>query len=53
MLKKTLSTAFAVFLLWCMFSYIDIVSDNNSGSPKHSDYNIVILLNERTKGGAR
>lgn len=35
----------AVFLLWCAFSFCDIIADNNKPDPVHSDYNIFVLIN--------
>lgn len=36
----------AAFMLWFLLSYIDIVSDNLTENPKHSDLNALILLVE-------
>lgn len=34
----------AAFLLWIAASYIDVVSDNITDSPKHSNLNAFVLL---------
>jgi hypothetical protein len=38
----------SLFLVWCLLSYIDIVSDNTTDHPVHSDYNIINVLEEVT-----
>lgn len=35
-----------LFVAWAAFSYIDIVSDNTSATPKHSEYNIFSVFEE-------
>lgn len=37
-------SACVILLAWTLFSYIDIVSDNNTDHPVHSDYNIITVL---------
>lgn len=34
----------AAFLVWIAASYIDVISDNITDSPKHSDLNAFVLL---------
>ena len=45
---KTLSNIFTAilcaFLLWVGLSWVDIVSDNLSQAPNHSDLNAFVLL---------
>ena len=36
----------AAFLLWCGFSFCDVIADNNSPNPTHSEYNIFCLIND-------
>ena len=35
-----------LFLLWCAFSFCDVIADNNRPNPTHSEYNIFYLINE-------
>jgi hypothetical protein len=48
MIKKLLhnipALIVAVLIAWIAFSYIDIVSDNNSVAPVHSNLNAFVLL---------
>ena len=46
MIKRIFCGIAAAFFLWIVASYIDIVSDNLTDSPKHSDYNAIILFVE-------
>jgi hypothetical protein len=39
-LKAAIVAAFA----WLLFSWVDIVADNNSAAPEHSAYNIFSVL---------
>lgn len=39
----------ALFLLWAFFSWVDVVSDNCSPNPQHSDLNLFIMMTESTK----
>lgn len=34
------------FLLWCAWSFCDIIADNTRPNPTRSEYNIFILINE-------
>ena len=53
MIKKIIAFIFALFLAWCVLSYVDIVTDNNTDHPVHSNYNIIVLLNEYSKEARR
>ena len=47
-MKKTIIyIASIIFIAWLAFSFIDIVSDNNSREPQHADINAFVLV---TKG---
>ncbi len=35
-----------IALAWLLFSWLDIVADNNSAAPKHSEYNAFVLVEE-------
>ena len=39
----------ALFLLWFLYSWIDVVSDNCSPNPQHSDLNLFVLMTESVK----
>lgn len=45
---KTLKYIFygivAAFIIWIAASYIDIISDNLTENPKHSEYNAIVLF---------
>lgn len=53
MLKKYISkipgAVCALLLVWLALSYIDIVADNNGGAAVHSEYNLILVLNEYGK----
>lgn len=34
----------AVFLLWAVLSWADIVADNCEPNPQHSEYNLFVLM---------
>ena len=39
----------ALFLLWFLYSWIDVVDDNCSPNPQHSDLNLFVMMTESTK----
>ena len=39
----------ALFLLWFLYSWIDVVDDNCSPNPQHSDLNLFVLMTESVK----
>ena len=39
----------ALFLLWFLYSWIDVVDDNCSPNPQHSDRNLFVMMTESTK----
>lgn len=44
-MKKTIIyIASIIFIAWLAFSFIDIVSDNNSREPQHADINAFVLV---------
>jgi hypothetical protein len=49
LIANTAALIIAVLLLWIAFSYIDIVSDNNSVAPAHSNLNAFVLLGGEKK----
>lgn len=50
-MKKTVKTIgvsiIVAIIMWMSFSWIDIVSDNTSDEPKHSQYNFFCMMFER------
>ena len=36
-----------LFLLWVALSYIDVIVDNCSTNPHHSDFNFFVLLGKK------
>ena len=36
-------------MLWAFFSWVDVVSDNCSPNPQHSDLNLFVLMTESAK----
>lgn len=46
---KVITGICALFLLWAFFSWVDVVSDNCSPNPQHSDLNLFVLMTESTK----
>lgn len=36
---------------WFLFSWADVISDNNSGNPQHSDLNFFSVMLEWIDGG--
>lgn len=38
-----------LFGAWAISSYIDIVADNHSPNPQHSDYNMFVMFVEKNK----
>ena len=38
-----------LLLLWFFFSWVDVVSDNCSPNPQHSDMNLFVMMTESTK----
>ena len=45
-IEITLCTASVLFLLWGFLSWCDIVADNTSGNPHHSEYNMFVMMVE-------
>lgn len=39
----------ALFLLWAFISWVDVVDDNCSPNPQHSDLNLFVMMTESTK----
>lgn len=46
---KVITGICALFLLWAFFSWVDVVSDNCSPNPQHSDLNLFVLMTESAK----
>lgn len=46
---KVITGICALFLLWAFFSWVDVVSDNCSPNPQHSDLNLFVLMTEGAK----
>ena len=46
---KVITGICALFLLWAFFSWVDVVSDNCSPNPQHSDLNLFVMMTESTK----
>ena len=46
---KVITGICALFLLWAFFSWMDVVSDNCSPNPQHSDLNLFVMMTESTK----
>ena len=46
-IKNTVITIVVMMMMWMSFSWIDIVSDNTSDEPKHSQYNFFCMMFER------
>lgn len=46
---KVITGICALFLLWAFFSWVDVVSDNCSPNPQHSDLNLFVLMAESAK----
>ena len=44
MKKTVIYIASIIFIAWLAFSFIDIVSDNNSREPQHADINAFVLV---------
>ena len=36
----------ALFLLWFAFSWFDVITDNMSENPQHSQYNAFVMFSE-------
>ena len=43
-MKKIIAIVCALVCFWMMFSFLDVVSDNKSENPKHSDLNFFVLI---------
>ena len=43
-MKKIIATVCVLVCFWMMFSFLDVVSDNKSENPKHSDLNFFVLI---------
>lgn len=48
-ISKVITGICALFLLWAFFSWVDVVSDNCSPNPQHSDLNLFVLMTESAK----
>jgi hypothetical protein len=46
---KVITGICVLFLLWAFFSWVDVVSDNCSPNPQHSDLNLFVLMTESAK----
>lgn len=46
---KVITGICALFLLWAFFSWVDVISDNCSPNPQHSDLNLFVLMTESAK----
>ena len=46
---KVITGICALFLLWAFFSWVDVVSDNCSPNPQHSDLNLFVLMTGSAK----
>lgn len=46
---KVITGICALFLLWAFFSWVDVVSDNCSPNPQHSDLNLFVMMTESAK----
>lgn len=44
MKKTVIYIVSIIFIAWLAFSFIDIVSDNNSRKPQHADINAFVLI---------
>lgn len=40
----------AVFLLWVLLSWFDVITDNTSEKPQHSEYNAFAVLVDIMEG---
>lgn len=38
-----------MFGAWVIGSYIDIIADNHSPNPQHSEYNLFVMMVEKNK----
>lgn len=43
-MKKIITIILVAFLAWGVFSWADIISDNNEPNPQHSNLNLFVLL---------
>ena len=43
-MKKAIAIVSILVSFWMMFSFLDVVSDNKSKTPKHSDLNFFVLI---------
>jgi hypothetical protein len=43
-MKKIIAMVSILVCFWMMFSFLDVVSDNKSENPKHSDLNFFVLI---------
>ena len=43
-MKKIIVIISLIIWAWGIFSWVDIISDNNEPNPQHSDLNIFVLL---------
>lgn len=46
---KVITGICALFLLWAFFSWVDVVSDNCSPNPQHSDLNLFVMMTKDAK----
>jgi hypothetical protein len=46
-IKRTMIILITVMMMWMMMSWIDIVSDNTSNEPTHSQYNFFCMMFNR------
>ena len=45
-LLNILTAIIVAYTIWLAISWIDIVADNNTTNPEHSDFNLIIMLSE-------
>lgn len=45
---NALTVISVIIIAWGAFSFIDIVSDNNSQEPQHANINLFSLIGERS-----
>lgn len=48
-MKKILVIIEIIIFLWIALSYIDVVADNNTSNPQHSEYNFFQVMLDITE----
>lgn len=46
MLNKIIATILIAFFAWGILSWVDVISDNNTPNPQHSDLNMFVVFCE-------